>query len=682
MRTRQVLPALLQPAGARTPGPGHPAPLVLRPAEALWLAGACLFMVLAWAALITADLGVLSLPAVTAGAAALTAGLALLVRAGGRRVAVAGPWREAAALAAAAGLLAVLYLPGFPYGAADKDPGVYVAHAFAIARGGDVRVRDEVLERLPDVTRWDEHSRFPGVYPVGDRPEVVAQFYHLYPATMAFLERLAGQGAMLSLNPLLAIGSALGVYLVGRRLAGPLAGAAAAAVLAVDMIQVWQAKYPTSEVSTQLLLLLGTLAAMIGIQERWWPAAAVAGVALGVAWLDRPDVLVPVLLALGVLACAFALGRLGPLHAAFAAGLALVLPHALWQAFGIAGLYTRLSSGWTPARLGLVAAALAAAALAGRAAWRSPPGRRLERAAGTLVVEGRPRRALALLPPVLLAAGALVAWFRPHLFGADRFRYDGRLIRSYDEINLRRLAWFVTIPGVVAAVAGFALLCLRRWRAAAWVAVGPALLALVLYVWQAINSARLMWWARRYVPLGLVALALLAGVAVAAALAWRGRARLPVRLGGAAVAVVILTTGLAQSVPLARHREYDGSFAATARIAAAAGGRPALLAWARPRVYGDPTPLFATSTWFQRGQPAVLLPPDPGPADLDRLRRAFPDRRLLVVTSRLGPPARLRAAGLRRVDAFSLRMPFWEQSVTHRPTRDVGLVVDVLVWEA
>jgi hypothetical protein len=681
MRSRQAPSALLRPTAARTSEPG-PAAVALRPAEALWLAGTCLFMALAWAALATAHLGVLSVAAVAAGAAVVALALLLVVRAGGRRVVVAGPWREAAALGALAGLLALLYLPGFPYGAADKDPGVYVAHAFAIARGGDVRLHDEVLARLPDVTRWDEQSRFPGVYPVGDRPEVIAQFYHLYPATMAFLGRLAGQSAMVDLNPLLAIGSALGLYLVGRRVAGPLAGAVAAAVLAVNMIQVWQAKYPSSEVSTQLLLLLATLAVMIAIQERWWPAAACAGLALGVAWLDRADVLAPVLLALAVLACAFALGRFRRRHLAFLAGLALVAPHALWQAFGTAAVYTRLASGWTPPRLALTAGVLVAAAAAGRLAWRSPLGRRLERVAGRLVADGRPRLPLALLPPALLAAGALLAWFRPQLFGIDHFTYDGRVVRSYDEINLRRLAWFVTIPGVLAALAGFTLLCLRRWRAATWVAVGPALLALAAYVHSAINSARLMWWARRYVPLGLGVLALLVGVAVAAALVWRGRAALLVRLAGAAVAVVVIGTGLAQSVAIARHREYDGSFAATARIASAAGGRPAVLAWTWPRVHGDPTPLFATSTWFQRGQPAVLLPRDPGPADLERIRRAFPGRRLLVVGNRLGLPERLRAVGLRRVDAFSLRLPFWEQSVTSRPTHDAGLPVEVLVWEA
>src|SRR4029453_18394244 len=116
--------------------------------------------------------------------------------------------------------------------------------------------------------------------------------------------------------------SALGLYLVGRRLAGPIARAGAAAVL------------------------------------------------------------VPALLALGVLACAFALGRFNRLHGAFLAGLALVGPHAVWPAVGGAGVCRRLSSGWTLPRLALVVAGLVLATAAGGLLWRWrrprcwPPGRR------------------------------------------------------------------------------------------------------------------------------------------------------------------------------------------------------------------------------------------------------------------------------------------------------------------
>src|SRR6266540_669406 len=366
----------------------------------------------------------------------------------------------------AAGLLLLLYLPGFPYGVADKDPGGYVQHGFAIARSGDFRIHDEALARLPDMTLYGAGARFPGIW-IHDaaKAEVVPQFYHLYPATLGFLGRLSGQTAMIDLNGLLAVVSALGVYLVGRRLAGRAAGVVAAAVLALDMVQVWQAKYPTTEISTQLFFVLTVLGLVVAVETRWWPPAALAGAALGIAWLDRPDTLLPVLIALGLLAAAAVLGRFGRLHAAFALGLAVVAPHAVWQALGPAGRYSQAAGGITAGRLALAGAGLALGTVVGRVLWRGPLGRWAEGLAGRLVADGRRRLALKALLPAGLTLLALVAWLRPQLFGVDYFDYNGRLIRSYDEQNLRRLAWFVTVPGIAATLAGFAVVALRRGRA-------------------------------------------------------------------------------------------------------------------------------------------------------------------------------------------------------------------------
>jgi hypothetical protein len=686
MRTRPTSPPAAEP-DARQPSAPVRAAVELRPAEALWLGGCAVIAAVCWASLLTAHLGVLSVGSVLGTAAVMVAALAvpawLALRRAGRSLSLSGRfgWGEVGLLAVAAGLLLLLYLPGFPYGVADKDPGGYVQHGFWIARTGDFRVHDEALARLPDTTLYGAGARFPGIW-IHDaaKAEVIPQFYHLYPATLGFLGRLSGQTAMMDLNPLLAAVSALGVYLVGRRLAGAAAGAVAAAVLALDMLQVWQAKYPTTEISTQLFFVLTVLGLVVAVETRWWPPAALAGAALGIAWLDRPDTLLPVLIALGVLAAAAVLGRFGRLHAAFALGLALFAPHALWQALGPAGRYSAAAGGITAPRLALAGAALALGTLVGRLLWRSPLGRGVERLAGRLVAGGRRRLALKALPPAGLTLLALVAWYRPQLFGVDYFDYGGRVIRSYDEQNLHRLAWFVTVPGIAATLAGFAVVALRRWRAAAWLAVGPAVVLLILYVYQAVNSTRLMWWSRRYVPSGLLVFALLTGVAFAAAWAWRGRGRLLARVAAVAVAGVVVGTGLAQSLPLARHREFDGSFAASARIAAAAGGRQGVFVWGPRATYYDAMPLFAAPVWLQRGQLSVILPPKGARADLERIRRAFPGQPVFLVTGALGLPPQLRHAGLRKVDGFRLRMPFWQESTTTRPSHDVGLAAKVEVW--
>jgi Dolichyl-phosphate-mannose-protein mannosyltransferase len=686
MRTRSTSPPAAEPEALETAAPADAA-IELRPAEVLWLGGTAVIAAVCWASLATAHLGVLSVGSVLGLAAAMLAALAvpvwLSLRRGRRRLAVGGRlgWVEVAALAAGAGLLLLLYLPGFPYGVADKDPGGYVQHGFWIARTGDFRIHDQALARLPDMTRYGAGVRFPGIWiSNAARAEVVPQFYHLYPATLGFLGRLSGQTAMMSLNALLAVVSAAGVYLVGRRLAGPAAGAVAATVLALDMVQVWQAKYPTTEISTQLFFVLTILGLVVAAETRWWPPATLAGAALGVAWLDRPDTLLPVLIALGVLAAAAVLGRFGRLHAAFALGLAALAPHAPWQALGPAGRYSQAAGGITAGRLALAAAALAAGALVGRLLWRGPLGRWAEPVAGRLAADRRRRLGLKALLPAGLALLALVAWFRPQLFGPDYFDYNGRLIRSYDEQNLRRLAWFVTVPGIAATLAGFAVVALRRWRASVWIAVGPAVVLLVLYVYQAVNSTRLMWWSRRYVPSGLLVFALLIGIACAAAWAWRSRGRWLARLAAVAVAGVVVGTGLVQSLPLARHQEFGGSFAASARIAAAADGRQGVFVWGPRRTYYDTMPLFAAPVWLQRGQLSVILPPNGTRADLERIQRAFPGQPLFLVTGSLGLPPTLRQAGLRKVDGFRVVMPFWQESDTQRPSSNVGVAARVEIW--
>jgi hypothetical protein len=203
--------------------------------------------------------------------------------------------------------------------------------------------------------------------------------------------------------------------------------------------------------------------------------------------------------------------------------------------------------------------------------------------AGRLVADPGRRLALKALLPAGLVLLAVVAWFRPQLFGADYFDYNGRLIRSYDEQNLHRLAWFVTVPGIAATLAGFAVVALRRWRAAVWIAVGPAVVLLVLYLYQAVNSTRLMWWSRRYVPSGLLVFALLIGIACAAAWAWRGRGRWLARAAAVAVAGLVVGTGLVQSLPLARHREFGRTAPAPTWSASSAPSPASRCSWSPVR---------------------------------------------------------------------------------------------------
>lgn len=77
--------------------------------------------------------------------------------------------------------------------------------------------------------------------------------------------------------------------LVARRIAGAVAAWAAGLLMATNMMQVWQAKYPTTEILSQALFLGALLGVLLALQTRWrWPAL-VAGLLVSIGYLGRAD---------------------------------------------------------------------------------------------------------------------------------------------------------------------------------------------------------------------------------------------------------------------------------------------------------------------------------------------------------------------------------------------------------
>jgi hypothetical protein len=111
-------------------------------------------------------------------------------------------------------------------------------------------------------------------------------------------------------------------------------------------------------------LLLGLV---VAAGTRWWPPATLAGAALGVAWLDRPDTLLPVLIAS---AC------WQPRRCSAASGGCTPRSRSAWRwspptrsgrrSARPAGRYSQAAGGITAGRLALAAAALAVGTVVGR----------------------------------------------------------------------------------------------------------------------------------------------------------------------------------------------------------------------------------------------------------------------------------------------------------------------------
>lgn len=667
------------PRAGEAPQERAPQPARLYAAEAA-VGGATLALaLLSWSGLALAHARSYGLAAAAGLTMAALALVALLAWRGRGRPRLAVDPQGLAMVGGVALVSAVLFFPGFPYGVGDKDPGGYVSQGILMARTGDWAMDDPVLDKAR-VQRvqlaspgarlagdWIEHAKVPR--------RTIPQFYHLWSAALASAFAAGGYTGLANLNPLCGVLAVCLAACAVRRAFGLLAGSLAGVLLAANMLEVWQAKYQTSEVFTQLLLLGAALGVVLALRTGWRLPAGVAGLLLGLSFLARADSLVLLLIAVAAGCVLIATGRFDARAGWFAAGLAVTLPHGFLQAYHFARLYT-ISVKLPGAATVVVAVAVPLAVAVALRRFAPPLGERVARLAAARRPQLLAGFAVVGTAVLLLAVGFL----RPRLFGVDYFHYNGRVLRSYDEQALRRLSWFFTLPGFALMVAGLALVALRRWVAAAWALVLPGLLLFPLYAYQAQNSSRLMWWNRRFVPVVVPMVIILIAVALAAALAWKGRWRWPLRIGGAAATVALLAVFLGQSLPLRPHHEFAGSFEITQRISHLAGARQGVYLWQIPDWPTSPTSLFASPTWLQEGEISALLPRAANPAYVLQFVRGFPGQPVFLVSMGTQPLKGYEDLGLRAVDRVSATLPFWAESDISRPSKAGVVPVDFTVW--
>lgn len=686
------------PDGVESPDgrPGAPAPArhrrrwwagppagTVTVAELLGLAGATVVGVVATMSLATAHLGVHGLPTVLGSSLVVLVVLAVLarIRAAAFPRVVLDPVGMLPAVAGG-GLALWMFLPGFHYAAGDKDPGSYVEHAVQIARGHSISFHDTLLGTpgLP-VQLTSPGARFPAVWIEPGHPDTIfMQFYHLWPSLLATSYDAGGFGAIVATTPLLGAAAVVLTVLVARRFAGVVASWAAALLMTTNMMQVWQAKYPTTEVLCEVLFVGALLAVVVSVQTGWrWPAL-VGGLLLTMGYLGRPDGILLVLFAAGILALLWVVRRFDARAWWFAAGLVIPLPYAFWQAYGPAYPYTHAAD--VPGLTTMVG--LLAVCAVGAAVLRPLLAGLVRRIGAAL-----DRRPVRLRVGTLVTLGAVglfvLGGLRPRLFGADYMYYGARLIRSYDEINLRRLAWFFTWPGLILVVAGVGVVALRRrWTGMTWLLTVLTVGLLTLYCWHARNSPYFMWVGRRFVPAVLPGMFLLMAIALAAAWALKVRGRL--RLGvPAAIALLAFIVGVqaSQSLPLRSHDEWAGSYGVNQSIAALAGDQKGIYLWAPANsCCVAPVTLFGPTVWLLEDQDSALLPTDPAKVSsyVQTYARTFPDRPLFVVypTSAVVP----RYPGLNRIPAgrFAGTMPHWIESSISRPNRAQQIPYDFTVY--
>lgn len=465
------------------------------------------------------------------------------------------------------------FFPPSEYIIGGKDPGTYMNEGIQIAQRGAIVVHDPVVASVPPFARdmffpsygrSDYGSlRFMGFFVQDvERGTVVGQFPHLFPASIAVgygIDGLTGARRTVGVWAILGL---LAVYFAAARLAGRAVGAAAAGLLALHVITVWFAKYPNAEVVMQALLFAALLANARAHVDDDPFFAPVAGALLGLLLFLRFDVVLGIL---GV-AAGLALGAFNGQRArvAFVATFAVVAaaasayllgPLKAYASFPI--LYLQTLPAWETWALAIVA--LGGVGWLARS-WRIP----------AAVKPIGPWIPVAIVAGVwLLAVYALV------------FRHQAGKLAIHDAEALRTFTnWYFTLPALLAALIGLALLSRRFFR-------DPALIStVVIFACFLFYKVRIVpnhfWMTRRFLPV------ILPGALIFASTAVLGGVRLPRTFAGSTrtalrILFIVLLAGyyVRVSRPVVHHTEYSGLIPKLEQLARTIGDNDLVIAESR-----------------------------------------------------------------------------------------------------
>ena len=395
------------------------------------------------------------------------------------------------------------------------DAGVYVSLGAEIAQEGGFSVVDETLAAMGPALRAAvlrplpanpvaPSYLFPGFY-VTDAAQglVVPQFYPLHPVWQAVAFGLSpsavdGTRAALLLTGLWMTLAGLAIVLIGRELGGRPAALLLLPALAVTTLQVWFARYPTTEALTQYMLWAGlwAIARWFGGRQNSSLWAFMAGAALGSVFLVRIDLLI-LLPIFGLFVAALWFRGWQAADTWFAVPFAVLVSHSFAHGvlFSAPYFYETVGFGlrllrvnwWIP-----VAGLLAALGIFWMA-W---------------TIRKRKSKFARFRQPLLaglIAAFLLFAvynWFiRPYTSAAivRPDAYSDTLLLLTNHENFLRLGWYLALPGIWLGVAG---ICWMVWRVDSRTAVllAVGLSFTVVYVWNIRANPHQIYVMRRYVP--------------------------------------------------------------------------------------------------------------------------------------------------------------------------------------
>jgi 4-amino-4-deoxy-L-arabinose transferase-like glycosyltransferase len=396
------------------------------------------------------------------------------------------------------------------------DAGVYVSLGAEIAQNGGFRIVDEGLAALdrslyPVTLRQLPANRIassylvPGFYVTSaGEGTVVPQFYPLHPVWQAAAFGLSGSiitgvHAELLMTGLWMFLASLAIYMTARELAGWGTAVLTLLGLSIMALQVWFARYPTTEALTQFLLWAGLWGVLMWLGDRQpsslW--AFLSGIVLGSVFLVRIDVIVmlPILVLLVVALWARGWRRSDWW---FAIPFAVLVVHSFVHAILLSApyFYEHIGYGlgilWMNWLVPLVALLFGVIFLAVIYLFR-----------GRFAALRRYRRPVLMTLIGVTLLFALYGWFiRPYsaepVLQPDT--YSEGLILLTNHENWLRLGWYLSPIGMWLGILGSCLLLWRvEWKTAVFLAIG--FLFTAVYLWNVRANPHQVYVMRRYVPM-------------------------------------------------------------------------------------------------------------------------------------------------------------------------------------
>lgn len=426
------------------------------------------------------------------------------------------------------------------------DPGVYINTAVHIEKTGEIVIEDPSPPYFPP-KQWangsEKHSagypeKYPGFRRAGPNgTRLLPQFYHLFPALLAisyFPSQLEG---IFYLVPILGLCALIAVFLAVSELMDRKIALVAVFLLAINMAEIWHARFPVTEILSQFLFFSGLF--LLARFLKWGEIfpARLAGTIFGILILSRVSALL-IFLPLVI----FFYGRW--FLTCRRRDLGFIIPLLILTAYSlISGLYLGehyIKSAFVNFQ-GAKSIWLYLIPVGAAGVLRAAP-KRIRRFSLRLFRWRGLRWALVVIIIALVIFGYFIRPDDPSM--------------SADRTNLVELSWLLTLPGIILSIAGICFLILENRQASNWFFILVILSFAGVFLYRQLIHPYYMWAARRYMVV------VVPGFLICTAwfLARLGRAARGAGFWIAAILfLVVVGAEISDTRVLLKHQEYKGA---------------------------------------------------------------------------------------------------------------------------